>query len=312
LKFVERVERCWLGCTPASIACVFTLVLLFFPIAFAEAAVETYREGVSGYSGTQDTFLEEETPDTTREPESLVKVDKDPPQVQHSLIRFDNIFGSGAGQTPLGPIIHSATLTVDVANTSSGGAQIRLHHMLVTWPETATWNSMTNGIQRDDVEAMSAHDAQVADPASTGPEVITGLTAVLRSWSDGATNYGWALVNNSADGWDVDSSENGSTATRPLLTVNWTPGICPGGNVTATTDSIDSSSLRACVIWSNANSGTDTITVPAGTYTLTLAGTGEHAAATGDLDITDDVVITGNATALRRMHSWTSMAIRYG
>ena len=281
----------------APIARVLMVGLLLFPVSFAQAAVETYREGVSSYTGTQDTFLEENTPDTTRGTESLVKVENDPPQVQHALIRFDNIFGSGAGQIPLGSIINSATLTVDVANTSSAGAQIRLHRMLVTWSESATWNSMINGIQTNDVEAMSAHDAQVADPATTGPEVITGLAAALQSWSDGATNYGWALISNSADGWDVDSSENGTTATRPLLTVDWTPGICPGGAVTKTTDSIDDGSLRACVIWSNANSGTDTITIPAGTYTLTLAGTGEDAAATGDLDITDDVIINGNAAA---------------
>jgi len=274
-----------------------TAGLLFFAIPYAQAAVETYQEGVSSYSGTHDTFLEQNSPDTTRGDESLVKVENDPPQVQHALIRFDNIFGSGGGQIPLGSIINSATLTVDVDNTSSAGAQIRLHRMLVTWSESSTWNSMTGGIQTDDVEAMSAHDAQVADPASLGPEVITGLAAALQSWSDGATNHGWALISNNDDGWDFDSSENGTIANRPLLTVDWTPGICPGGNVTTTTDSTDNSSLRACVIWSNANSGTDTITIPAGTYTLTIAGTGEDAAATGDLDITDDVIINGNAAA---------------
>jgi CSLREA domain-containing protein len=42
-----------------------------------------------------------------------------------------------------------------------------------------------------------------------------------------------------------------------------------------------------------AGSGSDTITVPAGMYTLTLAGVGEDAAATGDLDLTSDVTIAG-------------------
>ncbi len=276
---------------------VLTVGLIFFVMPYAQAAVETYREGVSSYNGTQDTFLEEDNPDTVRGSSSLLKVENDPPQLQHTLIRFDNIFGGGPGQIPLGSIINSATLTLDVDNTSSASAQIRLHRMLVTWSENSTWNSMTGGIQTNDVEALSAHDAQVTDPTSAGPQVITGLAAALQSWSDGATNYGWAMINDHADGWDVDSSENGTTANRPLLTVDWTPGICPGGNVTTTTDSTDNSSLRACIIWSNANSGTDTITVPAGTYTLTLAGTGEDAANTGDLDITDDVIINGNAAA---------------
>jgi len=51
--------------------------------------------------------------------------------------------------------------------------------------------------------------------------------------------------------------------------------------------------LRAAIQASNANSGTDTISLPAGVYTLTIAGRNEDAAATGDLDITDAVNITG-------------------
>lgn len=42
-----------------------------------------------------------------------------------------------------------------------------------------------------------------------------------------------------------------------------------------------------------AGSGADTITLPSGTYLLTLPGSDEDAAATGDLDITADLSITG-------------------
>ncbi len=51
--------------------------------------------------------------------------------------------------------------------------------------------------------------------------------------------------------------------------------------------------LRAAIMESNAVAGGDTITLPAGTYALRIAGPGEDAAATGDLDITDDLTITG-------------------
>jgi CSLREA domain-containing protein len=44
-------------------------------------------------------------------------------------------------------------------------------------------------------------------------------------------------------------------------------------------------SLREAIIAANAAPGADTITLPAGTYTLTIGGTGEDGAATGDLDI---------------------------
>jgi CSLREA domain-containing protein len=42
-----------------------------------------------------------------------------------------------------------------------------------------------------------------------------------------------------------------------------------------------------------AGSGADTIILPAGVYTLTISGIVEEAAATGDLDITDDLTLIG-------------------
>src|SRR3990172_4426909 len=51
--------------------------------------------------------------------------------------------------------------------------------------------------------------------------------------------------------------------------------------------------LRAAVQETNAAAGHDTITLPADVYVLNKEGTDEDAAATGDLDITDDVTITG-------------------
>jgi CSLREA domain-containing protein/uncharacterized repeat protein (TIGR01451 family) len=76
--------------------------------------------------------------------------------------------------------------------------------------------------------------------------------------------------------------------------------------VDTTTDAVDANpgvdgcataggqcSLRAAIQEANALGGTHTITLPAGTYTLTIGGTGEDAAATGDLDVTADITIVG-------------------
>jgi len=54
--------------------------------------------------------------------------------------------------------------------------------------------------------------------------------------------------------------------------------------------------LRAAVQETNARPGADSISVPAGTYVLAIPGAGEDASATGDLDITDDLTITGSGT----------------
>jgi CSLREA domain-containing protein len=73
--------------------------------------------------------------------------------------------------------------------------------------------------------------------------------------------------------------------------------------VTKTADTADGAcnadcSLREAIIAANSLAGADTITVPAGTYLLTIAGSdGEDASANGDLDITSDLTISGAGAA---------------
>ena len=63
-------------------------------------------------------------------------------------------------------------------------------------------------------------------------------------------------------------------------------GVCDDGAGNCT--------LRAAIQEANDSPGPHTIVLPAGTVTLSIAGTGEDAAATGDLDVTTEVTITGN------------------
>lgn len=80
-------------------------------------------------------------------------------------------------------------------------------------------------------------------------------------------------------------------------------------SVTETTDAVDASpgdgvcasaagqcTLRAAIQESNAFTGNDTINLSAGTFLLTLAGAGDDTAASGDLDISDSVLINGAVT----------------
>ncbi|MEM7117926.1 MAG: NHL repeat-containing protein, partial [Chloroflexota bacterium] len=52
-------------------------------------------------------------------------------------------------------------------------------------------------------------------------------------------------------------------------------------------------SLREAICAANNTGGSDDITLPAGTYTLTLAGLGDDVGFSGDLDITDNLTING-------------------
>ena len=56
-------------------------------------------------------------------------------------------------------------------------------------------------------------------------------------------------------------------------------------------------SLRSAIQAANAQGGSDTIILPSGTFTLTIAGAGEDASATGDLDITGNLTIKGKSSA---------------
>ncbi len=67
-------------------------------------------------------------------------------------------------------------------------------------------------------------------------------------------------------------------ATSPALMAN-----CAAASGTCT--------LRAAIREANDTPGLDVIQVPGGTYTITLAGADEDGCETGDLDVTDDVVI---------------------
>ena len=72
--------------------------------------------------------------------------------------------------------------------------------------------------------------------------------------------------------------------------------------VTKTADTNDGAcdadcSLREAVVAANGNPGPDAITLPAGNYTLAIPGDSEDAAATGDLDVTDDFMLEGAGAA---------------
>jgi CSLREA domain-containing protein len=67
-------------------------------------------------------------------------------------------------------------------------------------------------------------------------------------------------------------------------------GICATGSGDCT--------LRAAVQEANALAGADSVTLPAGTVLLALAGSGEDSAATGDLDVTETLTIEGQGAAL--------------
>jgi len=90
-----------------------------------------------------------------------------------------------------------------------------------------------------------------------------------------------------------------SAATFVVNSTTDAPDTNPGDGKCATAASV--CTLRAAIQEANALVGPDTITVSPGTYMLTIAGTNEDQAATGDLDITDDLTLNGTGTGFVRI-----------
>jgi VCBS repeat-containing protein len=188
-------------------------------------ATNTYQEGVSSYSGTQDSAVSVTSPGTAYGSSTTVIVGGTGERT--GLIRFDNLFGSGPNQIPLGSTILSASLRLNVTTATSADASIAFHQVLENWSESSTYNSLRSGLSLDDAEVSSVADAIVDAPASTGNQLISGLEGSLQAWSDGATNLGWAISGNNVTDWAFSSSEDATAALRPMLLVSYTPPAPP-------------------------------------------------------------------------------------
>ncbi|MBC8447965.1 MAG: right-handed parallel beta-helix repeat-containing protein [Chloroflexi bacterium] len=87
-----------------------------------------------------------------------------------------------------------------------------------------------------------------------------------------------------------------AASTDSVITVTTTADEFGSGAGCSLREAIQAANTDTAFGGCPAGSGADTITLPAGTYTLTIAGATEDANATGDLDILSDLTINGDDT----------------
>ncbi|MDO9031469.1 MAG: hypothetical protein Q7V09_13610 [Hydrogenophaga sp.] len=187
------------------------------PACAGSQVTATFQEGVNSYTGTEDTMLDPVNT-TTNNGAATAHVLHDDNEHQ-ILLRFNNIFGSGSSQVPLGATINSATLGVYVYD-GDASESVQVYRMLAGWTEASTWSSLSSGVSRNDVEASSAQLAAVADTGATGFQNLT-VTSAVAAWSAGATNNGFLIRGDDA-AWGIYTSEYATAANRPKLTVVYT------------------------------------------------------------------------------------------
>jgi CSLREA domain-containing protein len=90
------------------------------------------------------------------------------------------------------------------------------------------------------------------------------------------------------------------------ITVNTTDDELNNDGDCSLREAIQAANTDTAVSGCAAGNGADTITLPAGFYTLTIAGAGENANATGDLDITDDLTINGDGEGITIIQAGTN------
>jgi hypothetical protein len=177
----------------------------------------SFQQGVSGYSSTRDTYLQEAAQNTDNGAKSTLIVDGDDPVGSgfdaQALVRFGDLVGTGTRQIPPGATVTSAKIELSTVDRGSGAS---LHRMKTDWAETDTWASLRNGIQTDGVEALSSADVRTGS-TSVGTTTVD-VTSSVRAWVNGAANLGWAFIPSGTNGWDFASSE-GTPA--PKLTVSY-------------------------------------------------------------------------------------------
>ncbi|MBF0634171.1 MAG: fibronectin type III domain-containing protein [Nitrospinae bacterium] len=220
-------------------------------------------------------------------------------------------------------IYWSATPGVTTANTKITGATSPYIHPALTngtpyyYAVTAVNTAGESGLS---VEVSATPQMN----APTGITAVGANTQVTVSWSPvvGATSYNlyW-----SATPGVTTASTKITGATSPYIHTGCTHGAPYYFAVTAVTGGIEGAisveatatpaewkvtktadtndgvcdidcSLREAITAANSGAGGETINIPAGTYTTTIAGFNEGANATGDFDIAKSVTITGAGT----------------
>ena len=191
-----------------------------------------FQNGRDGYDGTEIIAIASASPDRSFAGEVLSfdqsTSDYGGPGVALGLIRFTDMF-DGAG-VPDGAIVDSATLRF--WTTSSTNGPVSLHRMLVDWDAASSWGEFGgDGIQADDFEAVAAAEDAPTN-ISSGEFSVFDVTQAVRAWASGQPNHGLLILNQSTDGWDVNTElYTGANASdrRPLLTVFYLlPGDADG------------------------------------------------------------------------------------
>jgi hypothetical protein len=187
------------------------------------------QDGLNGYTGTRDTYIQVTTPSTPHGTEATFVVDLDAADERLGLLSFD-LSAIPAGATIVGCDLYLVITTE--------GQDFAVYRCFVPWDENSTYNAVNGsaGIPRNGVAASSVEDAVHGAPSSMaanhGYDGITGTVRIeippqtIQEWISGTRpNNGWVLVNVGAslDGFQFASRQHATQTNHPKLVVRYVP-----------------------------------------------------------------------------------------
>lgn len=172
----------------------------------------TFRQGLDGYVGTSDTYLDNTDPNNAHGSEATIVNGGNSGRL--GLVRFDDIFGGGANQVPLVPslTIDSATLFLNAVAGNAGTTNVE--SVQGAWDESSTRSGVINALTRTDIGDFFPNIGQNS----------IDVTAVVQDWADGTlANDGFAFFRSGPPDQEFASSEYTADPTlRPTLEVTFT------------------------------------------------------------------------------------------
>lgn len=181
-----------------------------------------FREGVNGYNGTSDTYLQIGDPIQIRGDEQEWEWDgSDAGAYNVGALHFADIIGTNANQIPPNSTVVRAFLTLTVTNEGNAAEIATVHNLLKPFDEAADFIDFTvnfDPIADDDYEAEIV--ASIPGP-SAGDIIEVDVTSSLAKWLGGAENLGWMFIPDPAgtNGVGIQSSElAGSVIPRLVIT----------------------------------------------------------------------------------------------
>ncbi len=233
-------------------------------IPFASA---TKAETVTLIPVADSTLYSESSAEANGAGDHLFAGRTDAAELRRSLLRFD------LSAVPAGSTINSVSLTLFVSRTRAQAVPVALHYVNASWGEgtshapgeeggggaaatnDATWthrfyNTILWASPGGDYLAAPSASILVDNANRSYTWSTAAMAADVQTWVGAPSgNFGWALIGDESTNQTAkrfNSRTNTSISTRPMLTVNFTPGGGPTGACCFTDGSCTITAATTC------------------------------------------------------------------